>query len=149
MTTFFEHQRTSYKRNYLRNLICLASTDGTLDEEERQLILKIGIKRGLKEWQVNELFESPEACGEVFMPESISNRMNMLYDLMQIIYADSLVNEREVDFMVSIVEAFKLHPEIVDQLMQLFRNSTPSPLEWKEFVEFVCLDVVKENPSHH
>jgi len=140
MTTFFEHQKTSYKRNYLKNLICLASTDGSLDTEEKSLILRIGQKRGLKEWQINQLMED-SVCNEVFLPESMGNRMNMLYDLMQIIYADSMVNQREVDFMVSIVEAFKLHPEIVDQLMELFQNCTPSPTEWKDFVDFVCEDI--------
>lgn len=140
MTTFFEHQRTSYKRSYLKNLICLASTDGSLDHDERSLILKIGQKRGLKEWQIHQLMEE-SGEHEVFLPESMGNRMNMLYDLMQIIYADSMVNQQEVDFMVSIVEAFKLHPEIVDQLMELFQNCTPSPTEWKDFVDFICEDI--------
>ena len=144
MTTFFEHQRTSYKRNYLRNLICLASSDGQLDDEEKSLIQKIGTKRGLKEWQINELIENPGNC-DIFLPESINNRMNMLYDLMQIIYADSLVNDREIEFITSIVDAFKLHPEIVAQLMKLFQNNAPSPSEWKEFVEFVCEDSEKDN----
>ncbi|WP_333820369.1 hypothetical protein [Ohtaekwangia sp.] len=144
MTTFFEHQRTSYKRNYLRNLICLASSDGQLDDEEKSLIQKIGTKRGLKEWQINELIENPGTC-DIFLPESINNRMNMLYDLMQIIYADSLVNDREIEFITSIVDAFKLHPEIVAQLMKLFQNNAPSPSEWKEFVEFVCEDSEKDN----
>ncbi|HEY9005879.1 MAG TPA: hypothetical protein VIM75_07080 [Ohtaekwangia sp.] len=144
MTTFFEHQRTSYKRNYLRNLICLASSDGQLDDEEKSLIQKIGTKRGLKEWQINELIENPGNC-DIFLPESINNRMNMLYDLMQIIYADSLVNDREIEFITSIVDAFNLHPEIVAQLMKLFQNNAPSPSEWKEFVEFVCEDSEKDN----
>ncbi|HEY9046865.1 MAG TPA: hypothetical protein VIN08_13270 [Ohtaekwangia sp.] len=144
MTTFFEHQRTSYKRNYLRNLICLASSDGQLDDEEKRLIQKIGQKRGLKEWQISQLIEDPGSC-ELFLPESVSNRMNLLYDLMQIIYADSLVNNHEIEFMVSIVEAFKLHPEIVTQLMKLFQNNAPSPSEWKEFVEFVCEDAERDN----
>ena len=57
MTTFFEHQRSSYKKGYMRNLISLASTDGTLDEIERDLIHKIGKTKGLKDWQINDLLE--------------------------------------------------------------------------------------------
>ena len=143
MTTFFEHQRASYKRNYLRNLICMASSDGNLDDEEKVLIQKIGVKRGLKEWQVNQLIDDPGNC-EIFLPESINNRMSLLYDLMQIIHVDSQVSDREVEFMVSIIGAFKLHPEIFEQLMQLFRENVPSPAEWKEFVEFVY-ERVKDN----
>ena len=142
MTTFFEHQRSSYKRNYLRNLISLASSDNQLDDEEKSLLVKIGLKRGLKEWQINELIEdSDNAKFEVFLPESISNRMNMLYDLMQIIYADGKVSEREVDFMVSIVKAFQLQPEVVDHLMNLFEQGTPLPEEWDDFIHSACEDV--------
>lgn len=138
MTTFFEHQRSSYKRNYLRNLITLASADGMLDDEEKTLIVKIGLKRGLKEWQVNELIEEHGVSKhDVFLPESINNRMNMLYDLMQIIYADNKVSQREVEFMVDIVEEFQLSSEIVIHLIKLFENGTPSSDEWKDFVQFV------------
>jgi len=45
MTSFFEHQRSSFKRNYLRNLIVLASADGSLEVEEKELITRIGLRR--------------------------------------------------------------------------------------------------------
>ena len=135
MTTFFEHQRSSYKRNYMRNLICLASLDGKLDEEERSLIQKIGVKRGLKVWQVSELVESPGNC-EMFLPESMNNRMDLVYDLMQIVHIDNEVTEYETEFMMTIIEALHLQPEIVNQLMAMFQEGVPSVEEWKEFVSF-------------
>lgn len=137
MTTFFEHQRSSYKRNYLRNLIALASSDGFLDDEEKTLIVKIGLKRGLKEWQINELIEETDTLRDVFLPESMNNRMNMLYDLMQIIYADNEVSQREMDFMTGIIQAFQLPAQVVDHLIQLFGHGTPSHEEWKEFIESI------------
>jgi uncharacterized membrane protein YebE (DUF533 family) len=135
MTTFFEHQRASYKRNYMRNLICLASLDGKLDEEERNLIHKIGVKRGLKVWQVSELVESPGNC-EMFLPESMNNRMNLIYDLMQIVHIDNHVTDYETEFMMTIVESLNLQPEIVNQLMAMFQEGVPSAEEWKDFVSF-------------
>lgn len=133
MTTFFEHQRSSYKRNYMRNLICLASLDGKLDEEEINLIHKIGVKRGLKVWQINELIENP-GNGEMFLPESMNNRMDLVYDLMQIVHIDNEVTEYETEFMMTIIEALNLEPEIVNQLMVMFQEGVPSVEEWKEFV---------------
>lgn len=135
MTTFFEHQRASYKRNYMRNLICLASLDGKLDEEERNLIQKIGVKRGLKVWQVSELVESPGNT-EMFLPESMNNRMNLVYDLMQIVHIDNEVTDHETEFMMTIIEALNLQPEIVNPLMAMFHQGVPSAEEWKEFVSF-------------
>ena len=76
MTTFFEHQKSSYKKSYLRNLISIASSDGLLDNDEKNLIHRVGKVRGLKEWQVNQLLEEDFTDHEVFIPETVSNRMN-------------------------------------------------------------------------
>lgn len=145
MTSFFEHQRTSYKRNYLRNLIVLASSDGTLGGEERELIARIGVKRGLKTWQIETLL-SDTTAHDVFLPASVGNRMNMLYDLMQIIYADQAVDSREVEFLSHIVEAFKLCPEVIEDLTSMFEKSVPTTDEWNEFVDAICSDSM---PDRH
>jgi uncharacterized tellurite resistance protein B-like protein len=146
MTSFFEHQRTSYKRNYLRNLIALASSDGQLGTEEREMILGIGLKRGLKSWQVEALFNDPTAH-EVFLPESVSNRMNMLYDLMQIIYADNNVDVKELEFLANIVEVFQLHSDVTVQLTMLFKKGTPAAEEWRAFVETISSEVMHGQPA--
>lgn len=141
MTSFFEHQRTSYKKNYLKTLVVLASSDGLLAGVEKDLILKIGMKRGLKPRQIEEILNE-KGEEEVFMPESMHNRMNMLYDLMQIIYADKLVDEKEIVFMENLIEAFRLKPEIIVQLMLLFENNAPSRDEWANFTDFACAHLV-------
>jgi uncharacterized tellurite resistance protein B-like protein len=120
----------------MRNLITLASTDGKLDEEERVLIQTIGQRRGLKEWQVAELLEE-NVEHEFFVPDTVGNRMNLLYDVMQIVYADGRVTSSEVTFVTNIIHALKLEPEVVDELIGLFQNHTPNAVEWNDFVENV------------
>lgn len=134
MTTFFEHQRTSFKRNYLKNLIALAAADGHLDPEERDMIVTIGLKRGLKLWQIEGLLADPGAH-TLFLPESIANRMNLLYDIMLIIYADHEVNAKELEFITSVVKAFQLPDSTVDELLKLFELEAPSTTTWREFTE--------------
>lgn len=136
MTSFFEHQRTSYKRNYIRNLIALASSDGSLDGQEIELIFTIGARRGLKEWQISELLED-SAKYPFFIPDSVGNRMNLLYDVMQIVYADGKVTDAEYNFVTNIISALKLEPGIVKELLQLFELRTPTILEWNDFIETV------------
>lgn len=137
MTTFFEHQKSSFKKSYLRNLISLASADGFLDDDEKILIYRIGKTRGLKEWQINELLAEDYTHFDVFIPEGVGNRMNLLYDIMQMIYADGTVNNNEVEFIIGIVKQFKLRPEIVHHLIDMFQYGSPSPKDWKEFVEYI------------
>ena len=137
MTSFFEHQRTSYKRSYVRNLIALASTDGTLDPEEKMLIYTIGARRGLKDWQIAELLEDTTSH-TFFIPESVGNRMNLLYDVMQIVYADGRVTATEHAFVTNIINALSLEPQIVQELLNLFELRTPTILEWNDFIESVA-----------
>ncbi len=136
MTSFFEHQRTSYKRSYMRNLIALASSDGSLDEDEIKLIYTIGARRGLKDWQISELLEESEKF-PFFMPESVGNRMNLLYDVMQIVYADGKVSDSEFSFITNIIAALKLDDSIVKELLALFEQRTPTIMEWNDFIENV------------
>ncbi len=120
----------------MRNLIALAATDGKLDEQERVLIQQIGQRRGLKEWQIAELLED-ETKYEFFLPETVNNRMNLLYDVMQIVYADGEVTQSELTFVKNIIHALKLEEDVVEELLGLFESRTPSPTEWNDFIEDV------------
>lgn len=137
MTSFFEHQRSSFKRNYLRNLIVLASADGSLEAEEKALITRIGLRRGLKAWQIDELLQD-DTKHEVFLPESVANRMNMLFDLMELVYANRQVNENEITYIKGILVAFQLPLTVMDELTKLFEYGTPTSLQWRDFVDEIC-----------
>ncbi|HEX5168414.1 MAG TPA: hypothetical protein VFW11_04530 [Cyclobacteriaceae bacterium] len=137
MTSFFEHQRSSFKKSYMRNLIALASADGNLDDSEASIIVNIGKDRGLKDWQIDELLKEHNGDHVLFLPDSAPNRMNLLFDFMQIIYADGLVSAHEVTFIRSTLEKFNLRPEIADHLVDLFQYGKPTQQEWSEFVDYI------------
>jgi len=137
MTSFFEHQKSSFKRNYLKNLIVLASADGALGEDERSLITKIGLRRGLKTWQIDELF-SDARDHQTFLPESMANRMNMLYDLMELVYVDRQANAKEILYIRNLLEVFQLKQELMNELISLFKNGPPSKIDWMDFVDDTC-----------
>lgn len=121
----------------MRNLIALATVDGRLDEGEIALILKIGLARGLKEWQIQTLLDEDHSKFDIFLPDSASNRMNLLYDFMQIIYADGLVSVDEVSFIRVTLEKFNLRTEIADHLIDLFQYGKPTQQEWNDFVDYI------------
>jgi len=137
MTTFFEHQKSSFKRNYLKNLIVLASADGALGEDERSLITRIGLRRGLKTWQIDELF-SDARDHQTFLPESMANRMNMLYDLMELVYVDRQANSNEILYIRNLLEVFQLKQDVMVELISLFKNGPPSKIDWMDFVDDTC-----------
>ncbi|HEY9005655.1 tellurite resistance TerB family protein [Ohtaekwangia sp.] len=132
MIGFFEHQYLSYKKNHIKNLLALAKVDGHMHEQEEALLYKIGKRYGLKDRQVKELVESDEKY-VINVPDNHNDRMNLLYDLVLMVYADDVVDPHEVEFCEDAVQQFGMSKDLVQWLLQEFHKGTPPPPdEWEE-----------------
>lgn len=121
MRGFFEHQYLSYKKNHIKNLLALAKIDGHMHEKEIELLFKIAKRYGLKARQVQELIDSGENY-QMNIPDNYNDRMNLLYDLVLMVYADEVVNPHEVKFCEDAAEQFGLKKEIIPWLLHEFRS---------------------------
>ncbi len=132
MRGFFEHQYLSYKKKSMRNLIAMAMSDGSLDPEEEKFLYRVGARFGLKDRQITLLINSDKAFN-LYVPESHIERMDQLYDLMQMIYADGIVHNKEVELCEEVVTRFGYAPEMVPWLLEIFRgNEHPDIERWRE-----------------
>jgi len=133
MNGFFEHQYLSYKKNHIKNLLALAKADGFVHEKEQKMLFKIGSRYGLKERQVQELMTSDEKFA-INVPDNFHDQMNVLYDLMLMVWADGVVEQKEIDFCESLVKKFGIKKDIVKWLLhEVFEKGTPPPPdEWDE-----------------
>jgi uncharacterized membrane protein YebE (DUF533 family) len=136
MIGFFEHQYLSYKKNHIRNLLALAKADGTVHEKEQKMLFKIGMKYGLKDRQVRALMDSNETF-EVNVPDNHYDKMNVLYDLMLMVYADGVVEKNEIAFCEGVVKKFGMKKEVVRWLLnEVFEKGTPPRSDdWMELAE--------------
>jgi len=135
MIGFFEFQYLSFKKKSLGNLIAIARSDGHLDTSEEHLLYKLGNRYGLKDRQISIMINNTKPY-ELFVPGSHEQRMNMFYDLMQLVYADGIIATEEVDFCHHTAEKFGYTPEIVPWLLRIFRdNPAPSQEEWKKHID--------------
>ena len=121
----------------MRNLSILAALDGQGSEKEKKLIYRIGKSRGLKNWQLDQLMAEDHRDAEVFIPEVPANRMNLLYDLMLVVYLDGHVDSQETELIKHIVAKFNLRQQLADHLIDLFRYGAPPAGEWTDFVDHV------------
>ncbi len=136
MIGFFEHQYLSYKKNHLKNLLALARADGDVHTKEQKMLFMIGKKYGLKDRQVKTLINSDEKF-EVNVPDNHDDKMNVLYDVMLMVYADGVVQKSEVAFCEDMVKKFGMKKEVVGWLLnEVFAKGTP-PMrdEWRELTE--------------
>lgn len=132
MIGFFEHQYLSYKKNHIKNLLALAKVDGHMHEKEEALLYKIAKRYGLKDRQVKELVTSDEKF-DMNVPDNHNDRMNLLYDLILMVYADEVVDEHEIEFCEQAVKQFGMKKELVTWLLKEFDKGTPPPPdEWDD-----------------
>ncbi|MEQ8925693.1 MAG: TerB family tellurite resistance protein [Fulvivirga sp.] len=135
MIGFFEHQFLSFKKNHLRNLIALAKADGHLHPDEEKMIYKVGDKYGLKDRQIASLLRSDKKL-ELHVPDTHDEKMDQLYDIVMMVYADGVVEESEIEFCEDIVDKFGYKKEIVKWLIEFFdEGKEPNKAEWAELKE--------------
>ncbi|HEX5169276.1 MAG TPA: hypothetical protein VFW11_08880 [Cyclobacteriaceae bacterium] len=135
MIGFFEHQYLTYKKNHIKNLLALAKADGHMHEKEVQLLFKIGKRYGLKNRQIQELIDSDEKF-EIVVPDNHNDRMNLLYDLILMVYADDVVKKDEVEFCEDMANRFGMKKDLVAWLIKEFNRGTPPPPEeWENLKE--------------
>lgn len=135
MIGFFEHQYLSYKKNHIQNLLALAKADGHVHDKEEELLFRIGKRYGLKERQVKEIIQNKEKY-KVIIPDNHYDRMNVLYDLLLMIFADDVVDAQEVEFFEDAVEVFGMKKEMAMWLIGIFqRQGRPLAEEWEEIIK--------------
>lgn len=135
MIGFFEHQYLSYKKNHIKNLLALAKADGHMHEKETALLFKIGHGYGLKDWQIQNLVDSTDRY-ELNIPDNYNDRMNLLYDLILMVFADEVIEKREIAFCEDVAKRFGMKKDLVKWLVEIFdRGTPPPPEEWAEIKE--------------
>ena len=132
MMGFFEHQYLSYKKNHIKNLLALAKADGNMHPKEEALLYKIGKRYGLKDRQVKTLIDADEKF-DMNVPDNHNDKMNLLYDLILMVYADEVVDKHEIEFCEEAVKQFGMKKQLVSWLLAEFERGTPPPPdEWEE-----------------
>jgi len=135
MIGFFEHQYLSFKKNHLRNLIALAKADGHLHTEEEKMLYKMGEKYGLKDRQIASLIRSNKTT-DLQIPDTHEQKMNQLYDLVTMVYADGVVEDSEVKFCEELMDDFGFKKDIVHWMIDKFDEANPpAPNDWSALVK--------------
>ena len=85
------------KRNlsYFASIVKVALTDGNLTDGEEKLLKRLAMRFHILEDKYKEILENPEKY-PVLTPHSYDDRIEHLYDLAKMVYADDEVSGDEV-----------------------------------------------------
>ncbi|RAU82559.1 tellurite resistance TerB family protein [Pontibacter arcticus] len=117
MFGFFESEETKKLKSHIKNLGALAKIDGHLDAEEMKYIVSIGIRHGLKPDDVKHLLSNASKI-EPQLPTNDSERFDQIYDLVEMMLADGIVDEQEMDFCITMATRLGFRKSIVGMLVR-------------------------------
>ncbi|MFD2247218.1 TerB family tellurite resistance protein [Pontibacter ruber] len=117
MFGFFESEETKKLKSHIKNLGALAKVDGHVDSTEMNFIISIGRKHGMKPDDVRNLLSSSSKITPQ-MPTNDSERFDQIYDLVEMMLADGIVDENEMDFCINMATKLGFNKTIVGVLVR-------------------------------
>lgn len=116
MFGFFENEQTRKVKSHIMNLVALAKADGHLDEREMSFIVAVGCKNGMRSDEVRTLVGNTSAIHPV-LPDNDSERFDQIFDLVDMMLADGVVDDTEMNFCVDMAEKLGFRKEVVTLLV--------------------------------
>ena len=117
MFGFFENVQTKRIKSHLLNLAALAKADGHIDAREMDFILAVGKKNGIRPREVQALVAGAKD-GSNDLPTNDSERFDQIFDLVDMMLADGIVDETEMDFCIVMAEKLGFRKAIVGVLVR-------------------------------
>jgi uncharacterized tellurite resistance protein B-like protein len=119
------------------NLYSMALADSKFDEKEISILYKLGEERGIPKETIDALLLNPPLSENLTLPNSLTEKVEYLYDYAKMILADGVVDEKEVNMLEKFCTKFQFQEENVSTIAQLLieaaRNNTPK----NELLNFV------------
>ncbi|CAA9252212.1 MAG: hypothetical protein AVDCRST_MAG95-1925 [uncultured Adhaeribacter sp.] len=117
MFSFFENEQTKRIKSHILNLGALAKIDGHVDSTEMNYIIAIGKKNGLKQEEVRNLLANANSANFA-PPATDSERFDQIYDLVEMMLADGIVDDNEMDFCIEMAAKLGFKKAIVGVLVR-------------------------------
>ncbi|GAA3930907.1 TerB family tellurite resistance protein [Hymenobacter algoricola] len=117
MFGFFENEQTKKVKSHLMNLAALAKADGHIDEREINFIVAVGKKNGMRTDEVKSVIANSGSVNLV-LPDNDSERFDQIFDLVDMMLADGVVDDNEMDFCIDMAEKLGFRKAIVGVLVR-------------------------------
>src|SRR5690554_6508848 len=123
---------TELKSHFLR-LYQIAFSDDNFDVLEMQMLYKFAEERGFSKEQLNEVLLNPSHDSSI--PESLEKRVEYLYDLAVMIWADKKVTEDEYITLKKYCRKFEFLEDNIKELADYLLDSAKKDIPKEEILK--------------
>ena len=117
MFGIFESEDVKKVKNHLANLSSLAKIDGHVDSTELNFIVALGKKHGLKPEEIKSIVASASQL-KYELPQNDNERFDQIFDLVEMMLADGIVDDNEMDFCIDMATRLGFRKAIVGVLVR-------------------------------
>ena len=115
------------------NLYCMALSDNEFDFTERQALYQIGIKHGIAPEQINEFVLTANL--KPVVPEAMNGKVECLYELTQMAWADGQITPEENQTIKKcVIRIWKRQKNVMPSLRISYRT-------WDGRKDIQCTDI--------
>jgi hypothetical protein len=113
----FNTKKTKGIKSHIANLVAIAQSDGNFSVAEKRLIFEIGVKNGLSNEKIKTIIKSNEPI-KFKVPKNDSRRFDQVADLAQMLLADGVYNEAEIESCIELAEKLGFKKAMVGILVR-------------------------------
>jgi hypothetical protein len=113
----FPSKKTKGIKSHIANLVAIAQSDGNFSTAEKRLIFDIGKKNGLSTEKIKDIIKSEDPI-KFKIPKTDSDRFDRVFDLVQMLLADGLKTEDELEVCIELAEKLGFRKAICGVLVR-------------------------------
>ncbi len=122
------------KSHFLR-LYQMAFTDDNFDVLELQMLYRFAEERGVDQEQLNEVLLNPSQ--DSIIPKELEDKIEYLYDLSLMIWADGVATEDEVNTLKKYCVKFGFLDENVDDISEFLLENAKQKVSKKQLMNLM------------
>ncbi len=122
ISDLFDSEFKSRNKSHFSAIVRVATADGPLSTEEREFLDKLAVKLEISKAEYDEILQNPTKY-PINPPYLHSQRLERLYDLSRMVYADHVLGPKQKEILTKFAIALGFTPSnvsyIVDKAMSL------------------------------
>ena len=108
------------KGQFLR-LYQIAASDGNFSSTELEMLYNYALSRGVSKEELTKILSSPS--GKIEIPSELDKKVEYLYDMAKMVWADGIVEQDEIDTMKKYAKRFGFSRDHLDDIVNYILES--------------------------
>jgi len=128
---------TSELQTHFLNLYSMALADSKFDEKEISILYRLGEERGIPKETIDAMLLNPPLSEHLHLPDTLSDKIEYLYDYAKMILADGVVHDDEINTLEKFCIKFQFEEKNVPAIAQLLIEAARNNIPKNDLLDFV------------